>query len=664
MIGSDDQLQFRVSLDGASSLSEGFRGGERSVKSFTGTIGQELRRAGSEIASFASTTARALAGLTGAGAGLGIAAQAKGVLELRDAVDGLGATAGLTDEQIDSLRGKLLETAKATNVFAKDMNDALSQFVAKTGDIEKGTKNLELWGKVARATRSEAKEIAAVAADLEKLKIDDQANAFAILAKQSDVGSVELKDLVSQGPRLLSAFMGAGLSGEKGLREGGAMAQVFQKGTGNVERTSTAVEAAFRDIAEKADVIEGAGIKVKGRDRVEVLLDVIRKAKGDEFQLRRIKGDGIFGDEAMRGVNMLASEFRATGGFPTFESFRDVAGDPALLNAKFRTNTRSTVAKMRQAQIEMEASADRNMGNSLDRLGGAAAGFLPGAFDVTTSHPLLAGGGALAGMLGLRVGGRLLASRLGLGGGGGGAAGALGAALGGAAGAIPVTVTNWPAGFGGGLAGGSPLGGAGALGELGKGGSKDLAGMRQSKVNGGGKLLGALKLLGAFGVGFGMGEALDDTFGISDDASAQMRHFFGADERDQESVERGAASHRGMLAAKSAQRELRVRELMAERGLTRGQALFLADHPEGESQMPLGVLAGGTSGGQATFRESGVTNPLELLKAMGLDSLFEGIADRPLNLTINLSADGEASVGGDTGTRSATVRVRRTTGNG
>ncbi len=335
---------------------------------------------------------------------------------------------------------------------------------------------------MATATRAQARDIAAIGADLQKLQITNQSKAFAVLAKQADVGSVELRDLVSQGPRLLSAFAGAGLVGEQGLRRGGALAQVFQAGTGNVERTSTAVEATFRDIAEKRDVLKRfGGIEVAGRDRTEVLQDIIRKTGGDEFKLRR-----IFGDEAFRGVGVMATEFRRTGRFSTFERFANVEADSSILDRKFQLNTSSAAARIKRAQVGAEVAADRNLGGLVETIG-ANAGIGTKLFDFATSHPLLAGGlgigGAILGRAAIGTGRQLVGRALF---GGPRGPGGIGEAIAGAAGGSPVFVTNWPPGFSG---GGLPQ----AIGEA---VSKGVGGM------GTGGLVG--KLLAAFGGGGGL----------------------------------------------------------------------------------------------------------------------------------------------------------------
>lgn len=535
---SDNEARFRVGLDGKEELSQFFEKSERGVKRFKSVMSTELNTVGREISNMASMAGRTLSALGGIGAGFGIASTARSVLELRDQLQGVAAVAGLTQSQVGGLKDEVIAASKATNQFGTDIAEALNEFVAKTGDIDKGRKSLELFGKVATATRASAKDIAAIGADLQKLGVSDQQKAFSILAKQSDVGAVELKDLVSQGPRLLAAMQGAGLQGETGLRHGGALAQVFQQGTGNVERTSTAVESTFRDIAMRSTMLEGAGVKnIFGRDRTDVLKEIITKSKGSEKILR-----SIFGDEAFRGVQVMASEFRKTGGFGTFDRFSNVQADGSTIDSKFALNTNSTLARAKKAQIEMQASADKNFGNTLDKASGLLPG-VSGAFDAVTAHPLLAIGGLLA----ARSGGRMLANWAGGAGGGSGGAGGLASALTG--GGMPVKVTNWPTGLGG-------LGGeVGGLGGAAAGAAKQMGVLRLAAAN-------ANAVLASFAGGFAFGTWLDEKFHLSD-RIAGVHNGQIAREANKTDESPGARSERELGIAKDLAKQVRSGRLTA-----------------------------------------------------------------------------------------------------
>jgi len=422
----------------------------RSSQALAGALGGELKTAIGSVGSSAASAAKGLLALVGVGAGVGVVSGAKAIIDLDDAVAGLAATAGLGDDKIAGLRQQIIDTSLSTKVFGKDLTEALNAFVAKTGDIETGRANLKLYGDTARATRASVMDIANIGADLNKLNITDQAKAFQVLAKQSDVGQVELKDLVSQGPRLLSAFQGAGLSGERGLREGGALAQIATGATGNVERASTSIEAVFRDLIEKAPRLRQGGINVfdpkthVANDPVEVLLETIRKTNGHQDTL-----SGIFGGEAMRVITPLAADYRETKRFGKYETFRDVQADSSIMDRKRQLNTSTAAARIEAAQIQIQADAMRNFTGVLNGAVNQVDKFAT-AIDWMSQHMLTTAALAVGGAAGIGLAKRgagaaaSWAGRRLFGAAGGGAAGAVAGTLGGEG--TPVYVTNWPAG--------------------------------------------------------------------------------------------------------------------------------------------------------------------------------------------------------------------------
>jgi hypothetical protein len=210
---SEIEARFRVSVYGTEELKAFADKSTTAIKGFARSASQDLNAAAGEIGRFAERSVRSLAMIGGAGAGLAVGAQTNRIIELRDQVQGLAATANLADSQIANLRKTIFETAKVSNQFGTDVAAGLQAFVAKTGDFEAARKNIELYARAATAARSSVSDLANVGAELPKLGITgDQTSSLAIMMKQADVGAVELKDLVSQGPRQLAAFQTAGLA--------------------------------------------------------------------------------------------------------------------------------------------------------------------------------------------------------------------------------------------------------------------------------------------------------------------------------------------------------------------------------------------------------------------------------------------------------------------
>ena len=455
---SELEARFRVSLQGKDELSNFFQKSERDARSFGSNIGGALKSAAKDIASFGLATGKSLAGM--ATGNLGIAAQAKSVLQLRDSISALAVMAGKGADAVEPLRQQIHAIAIASNQMQSDVTEALSAFVERTGDIETARRNMELYGKTATATGASLQDVAYVGAELSsKLGIKDQSNAFGILATQSKVGSIELRDLATKGPRIFAAAANYGLTGEKGLREAGALAQIVATsfgGKGSAASVATSIENIFASIAKKTGVIEASGIKVKGRDPIDVLFDIIRKTGGDVNTLQASK---IFTQQGMRGVTAFARMYKSTGGFGDYEKLRDLQSS-GVIDRDFATRASTGAAALNASQISIAKSIDDNVGPAFERLAkhadslGKAVGWA--AEHITATIGILAGGMVAKGLISRAISGV----------GGGIASRVLGGAVGGG---TPVFVTNWPGhGFGGGLPG---EGGGGLLrraaGELG-----------------------------------------------------------------------------------------------------------------------------------------------------------------------------------------------------
>jgi hypothetical protein len=679
--------KLRVGLIGQDELLAFYNKSIAGVQKFRTATRAELSALGSDITGFAAKATRALGTIGGIGAGINIATQAKGVLELRDAVAGLASTAGLGEDSLVGLRKQILSTSLATNQLGMDVTEALNAFVAKTGDIETGRKNLELYGKTATAARAQMADIANIGAELPKLKITDQATALAILAKQSDVGAVELKDLVKEGPRLLSSFQGAGLTGMQGLREGGAFAQMAMKGTGNVDMATTAVEAAFRDIAIHHDRVENAGIDVYdpktglAKNRMDVIKQLIEKSGGKEGLLTLSRGGGVFDSEGMRAIRPLIQDYLANGGkFSTYDAFRDVSGDQSIIDRKYALNSQTGLAKIKRSQIRMAAATDANFGDIIEGGAGLASGGLASAYELAAAHPLLLGGGLLAGRSALRMlGGAGRAAA-----GGGGISGALSAISGGG---MPVTVTNWPEGFGGGV---------GALGDVASKATQKIGVLALAAQN-------AQGVLAALGAGVALGTYIDSKLHISDKASGTTHEQF--QERDRfENESAGGRAERELGIAQDLARKVRAGKLdprMAAKQLLGFEVNAEHIGKEGDKgnispfgQKLLSDLFGGDAGSILDRTTEGARNEQNTLalkkysfpgmslidslvgsgrefgptaipaseKGGALGDLFDVVAKNfQPSFTINIAGE-EVTVDAGSGTRAPKVMVKRTSG--
>lgn len=412
---SELEARFRVRLEGMDDLSSKLKKGERDVKEFQKALIGGFKEAGAAIAGFAAQTAKSLASL--ALGDIGIASQAKKVLAFRDSVAQLTVTAGYGAERMGELRDQIHAVSKSSNQMQDDVTEALSAFVEKTGDIETARKNLELYGKVATATGASIKDVAYVGAELStKLKISDpkqQAEALAILAQQGKMGAVEIRDLATKAPRIFSAAASKfGVEGIEGLRGTGALAQVFASahgGNATAGMTATNITQMFTDMQRKKKQIDRlVGHDTFGQDPYEVVKQMIVATGGDTSKLLRQGKAGFFTPTALAGVGVMAKQWRdrkaGETGFENFDRFKSASGDFANVQKDFDLRTSTGQSKLTASQISVAASADKNLGDSFDKLADRAH-HLSDAFDFATRHMGATAAVAGLGVVGAKVGG-------------------------------------------------------------------------------------------------------------------------------------------------------------------------------------------------------------------------------------------------------------------
>lgn len=432
--------KFRVQLEGKDELNNFFDNGSKSAEKFSANLRKNLATAGGYLSSFAGKAKSELSAFAGKELGGSLGSQARGVLQLRDAINKLAVSAGGGNEMVGSLKDQIQAVSVASNQLQGDVTDALSAFVERTGDIETARKNIELYARTATAASASLADVAMVGESLaSKFNIKgDQTKALAILMQQAKQGSIELRDVATHGGSIMVAARAAGIGGkgheEQGVREiGGFMQAVAAGGKGRDKVTAAdaavMVQNLFSQVRQKASKIEDLGVKVAGRDYIDVVKDIITKTNGDPAVL-----GAIFKEQrSFRAISALATQYTDAGGkFTKLDSLINVKPPADLLTHDFNARTSTGEAKLKAAQIALQKFADKYLG-SVAEFAAAHAQEL----NVAAIGLGLAGKGL--GLLGR-------------------AGGAVGGKIGGAlssAGASRVFVVNWPAG-GLGSGGGAP----------------------------------------------------------------------------------------------------------------------------------------------------------------------------------------------------------------
>jgi hypothetical protein len=470
-------LKFKAELEGKNEVDEFFERGTRGADKFEARLKRAFKSTGAAISDFAGRAGSELQAFAGKELGGSLGSQARGVLDLRDAINKLAVSAGGGQEMVSGLKDEIQNISVASNQLQVDVTAAMQAFVERTGRIDIARKNMELYAKTATATSASLEDVARVGESLSsKFNITDQAKAFAILATQAKSGAIEMRDLATQGASIFTAAREAGIGGkgreEQGVREIGGFLQAVAggaRGKGKTTAADTAVQVAaiFSQIRQKSGAIEALGIGVSGRDYIDVIKDIIRAEGGDPLKLAKI----FKNERAFRGVSTLARQFRETGNFSELDTLIGLGSDPSSLDRDFAIRRGTGAAKLRAQEISRQRFVDKYFGGVAE-LGASHA------TDLQLAALGLGIGGKGIGLLGNILGGK----------GGTGVGGAISSIA-----ATPVRVVNWPGGFG--VPGGDPATGAkgGVLGAAGKWALGLLAGVPGAA---------ALPTAGLLGVGY------------------------------------------------------------------------------------------------------------------------------------------------------------------
>jgi len=491
-----------------------------------GGLGRSFGLVGRGLDGLANRYTAVLSGAAGVGA-------VKAVGDLNTEMIKLKLAAGANSETMEGLKKQIFEVSRMPHISVDptQLLGGIAEIVTRTGDLEYARANMEAIGISMRATFSGGAEIGGMAAELRKFGAT-VGDSFAVLKAQGDVGAFTLGALAQHGPELMSAYAVMGRAGVDAVREFGAMAQIAMQGTGKADVAKTAVVSLINELqdAEKQAKLKSVGIQLfdpkeleKGRKVYRALPDIVRdiivKAGGDGTKI-----GGILGSEAMKAMNTAITNYQKKGNFDeTLDMFMPVKADPAGLMEQARIAAGSFGAAMDRLNGEWKMFADTNLATPVQELATAIAS-LDAAKVQSTMKAFAYGATAIGGLVAVKKGidgvrwtmdtVRYVrggtAGRAGVGGTAAEAAGALGAGQ-----PMPVVVTNWPGGFGGGgagivdvPAGGQPQRGGRARGALGR-----MAGRASQILRLAGGKAGAIAAIASGAVDAGLSLAAGDTQG-------------------------------------------------------------------------------------------------------------------------------------------------------
>ena len=495
-------------------------------------LGNVGRAAGKGL-DFVANKYTALVGAVGFGATI------RQVGNLQERFVRLGIQANKSKEEIDALKEAIYETALSdgVRVDAGELTAAVETIVEKTGDLDLARDNLRNIALAIQASSAAGQDIGSMVANLwDKYGIreaDAVLQSLDRFVEQGKEAAFSLRNQAMHGERLMAAYAGVGRTGREAAAEQGALIQMFKKGTGgeNGDQAVTAFERTIAELRSKSEDVEDLGVEVwdpdalaEGKREMRAVTDVLKElivaTNGDVKSLGE-----IFGDESLRGVQVLAAEFNKTGGFKTLDDLMTAGGTGNAIAADAERASRTFNQALGSLGTAWERFAESRLTQPIDMVASAISALgadgADVAFTVGTIGASLLGAVVAARKLGI---GRLFSR-----GRSGAAAGGVGAAgLGAAGGVTPVYVTNMPAG-GLGAAGGRGRARRGRAGRGRLGGAQFSgagAGMGMSgtarAVRGGGRLLrGGGRLLGRAALPLALGLGAVDLVGAARSGSAE-----------------------------------------------------------------------------------------------------------------------------------------------
>jgi chemotaxis protein histidine kinase CheA len=248
---------------------------------------------------------------------------ARGVADLQEAANRTSINARQAGQGFVSPEELISDVQKAAlgspGQKAADIMQALQSFVSLTGELKTGRESAGTFATVAAATGSNVGDVSQAAASIYNqfgLKTkEEMQDVLASLTFQGKTGAFELRDAASQFQRLAAAGASFGLSGVKGVKTIGGLAQIARTGTGSAEQTTTALENIFSNLIAKSAILKQQGVRVydksgKTRDVTDVLLESIVKAGKNNFEKKGQILQQVFGDQGIRGVRPLLAKYQ------------------------------------------------------------------------------------------------------------------------------------------------------------------------------------------------------------------------------------------------------------------------------------------------------------------------------------------------------------------
>lgn len=338
----------------------------------------------------------------------------KNAAAMETRLEQLGIVADRSKVEMQQLNEQIYRVAQKRNINIdpSQLLSAVEQITAKTGELSVAEDNLENIAMVISATGAGGEDVGSLFSNIfEKFNVKDSKEMLEIidaLANQGKMGAFELRDLATQGERIISAYAAMGRTGKEAALEMGTMMQLARKGTGSTEQSATAFEAVVRNLTNPKLIknLKSVGISVKDvngnfRAMPDIIKDIVVKTNGDTTKLGL-----IFDEFAKRAVNPIAiaynqarKEGKSTAeAFSAMNELMKVNSDGASImsdSARMAATLESSITSLKTAWTGF---ANRNLAEPIQKLANALNRIQPEQLDkwLKTAGKIAVTVGALA----------------------------------------------------------------------------------------------------------------------------------------------------------------------------------------------------------------------------------------------------------------------------
>lgn len=338
----------------------------------------------------------------------------KGAAAMETRLEQLGIVADRSKTEMQQLNEQIYRVAQKRNINIdpSQLLSAVEQITAKTGELSVAEDNLENIAMVISATGAGGEDVGSLFSNIfEKFNVKDSKEMLEIidaLANQGKMGAFELRDLATQGERIISAYAAMGRTGKEAALEMGTMMQLARKGTGSTEQSATAFESMVSELTSPRLIkgLKSMGIAIKDvngnfRALPDIVQDIIVKVDGDTSKI-----GAIFGDFAKRAVNPIAIAYNqakkegksAAEAFKAMNALMSVNSDGASImsdSARMAATLESSITSLKSAWTGF---ANRNLAEPIQKLANALNHIKPEQLDkwLKTASKIAVTVGALA----------------------------------------------------------------------------------------------------------------------------------------------------------------------------------------------------------------------------------------------------------------------------